>query len=409
MRVKDVLSLEPEIQKILQLGLARDLVIDGHCPGLSGTELNTFIEAGIGSYHSRLDSESFEEMTRLGISVQVQETWLTPDLVRTIGRKNSSIPNFMFVTDDVSPGYIYEHGHLDHLLRRAIEYGMDPIEAIRRVTVFPAQWLRLHSLGAIGLGKLADLVIFEDLETLNVETVITNGRVVVREGELVVLIKMASSALAPLRSSVKADIPKEYAFRIQAPIWEGKIPVRVIEIIRETTETKLCIEELPVVEGSISLEGYSDLNMILVFHRHGKAKKHGKGLLKGLGLAHGAVASTLAHDSHNLLVIGREPHDMRLAAVPLRDTGGGIIVVRDERILATLCLPIAGIMSDQSVEDVVRAFSHLENMVRRLGVYHRKPVQLITFLSLAVSPDIALTDMGLVDVNNQTFLDLFPG
>lgn len=399
MDYRGVLGLRERVIRILEVGLKRQVVIEGHAPLIRGEKLNAYMCAGINSDHELIDYSEALEKVRLGMFIEVRKESLSKELIEFLDQRNPV--NYSFVTDDVMADELVSEGHLDDVLRKAVELGLDPIKAIQAATIKPAMRMNLKHVGHISPGSTADIVLLSDLSKVRVETVISNGRVIYHGGKMLIDIeepKFPSEA----KRTVKLRRVCEEDFKIKAPIESGEVWARIIEV--QGFETRISRRKVLVRNGFVEVSG--DLAVIAVFERHGKGGGVGRGLIRVKDLS-GAVASTYAHDSHNLLVLGRSPEEMSLAANELIKSNGGIIVVKDREIKAFLKLPIAGIMSEESVEKVSSEVSKVKSALNLIGFKMRNPILFISLLSLPVIPHVRVTDRGLVDVDRGELIDLF--
>jgi adenine deaminase len=290
-------------------------------------------------------------------------------------------------------------GHMDHNVRRAIEEGMDPIDAIRMATLNTAEHFRLDDeIGGIAPGKRADIVLTRDLSSMKSETVIADGRIVAKDGVLVT--EIASPRFLPrsLRTvHLKRQI-KPSDFVIKTNTRDGTVRVVVIETSGEILTKKTC-QEITVRDYQIQSGLERDVLKIAVIERHKRTGHIGRGFVRGFGFKAGAISSSVAHDSHNICVIGTNDSDMALAANEIARIQGGQVAVKNGKILAELALPFAGLMSTQPIEEVNQAEKRLSEAAQNLGCAFSSPFMVMSFLSLAVIPEIRLTDKGIVDVN----------
>ncbi|MDR7537771.1 MAG: adenine deaminase C-terminal domain-containing protein [Armatimonadota bacterium] len=398
-----VIAGEPRVHEILAEALRAGAVIEGHAPNVAGAGLAAFVAAGIDSDHTLMTPALALERLRSGMTVLLQEKSLSPDIVRAVEVAAQAL-NLCLVTDDVLPDDLLARGHLDLVLREAVRMGLDPVEAIRAATLAPARRMRLHDRGAIAPGLVAHLVLVGDLEEFAAEMVFARGTLVARDGGLepgVIAIPPATAG----RGTVRIEAPTVERFRIAAPTGRREVRVRVMEMNQVNTFTKCVDAVLPVAGGAVAWES-SDLSLAAVFERHGRTGSAGYGFVRG-ALREGAVASTWAHDSHNLLVVGRSPREMAIAARWVVDHGGGMAAVRGGTVLAGVPLPVAGIVSDQPVAVVGPQVAALRRALADLGFVHRSPIMTLGVLTLAVSPELKLTDRGLVDVNAGRLVPLF--
>lgn len=393
-----VINQSPRITEIVKAGRNRGTIITGHIRGLHGRELNTYLAAGIESDHEHLTAEGILERTRLGMVVEIRldnveaavESW----------REKGSLENVVFVTDDVPPHELVLTGHLDLAVRRAIELGMDPVEAVRAATLVPARRLRRYDLGAIAPGRIADILVIKDLHTFNVHLTIASGTIVAKDGEMIAPIEAHCPPPPGALKSVRIDPPNPDDFVIR-----GLGHSAVAQVIAERGR-EIQRRVLPLHDGILAWQECADLALAMVWHRHGLNHNHAAALISGTGLRHGALATTYAHDSHNLVVIGRNPVDMAVATQTLIASGGGYVAVRDAQVLALVALPIAGILADRPVPELARDFRLFTSAAAKLGI-NEDPIGLITSLALPVLPSYRLTDIGLVDVQQQTIIPAF--
>lgn len=416
-----VVEEDDQMMGILDAGREAGVVIEGHNPMLRGRELNAYVAAGIGSDHTLMTPQLLLDKLRLGVAVQLQERYMTSDLISAFQTLPSD-PDVLLVTDDVVPDYLEEKGHLDRVLRRAIELGMTPVEAVRSATIKPSRRLRLYDRGAIAPGKRADIVLVDSLEDFTVDTLIADGEVVVRDGELLWQ-PGPEEHLEEARGSVKLSPLEESDFQLEAPVQQGQVQMRVIVSDPEGTTTSEGRVTLEVRDGLVQLRGEpldglgtspdepldetSDLARIAVFERHGRNHRRAYGLVQGLGLRDGAIASTQAHDSHNLVVIGREPADMARAANAVIAADGGLAAVRGRQVQALMELPFAGLLSPQPVPEVAAALRRFASAVQEMGISHPHLLMRLTTFTLPVSSGLRITDRGLVNAERRELADLW--
>ncbi|MHC1585048.1 MAG: adenine deaminase [Candidatus Syntropharchaeia archaeon] len=377
MNFPGVLSKDEKVLK--KLNSASKFPIDGHAPLLSGKELCAYVCAGIGSDHESTSFDEALEKLRLGMRVMIREGSTAKNLKNLIPLLEKENRNCILVTDgDRTPEDLIEEGYLDHVLRRAIEEGIDPITAIQMCTINPATYFRLHDLGSIAPGKIADMVILSDLEGFKVDRVIVDGRIVREIPKTFKYPEYAKNTIK-LRSHLKKD-----DLRI-----EGK--KRVIVII----EGEILTDEM----GEVSEPDVGrDILKIAVIERHKRTGNIGLGFVHGFGIKRGAVASSIAHDSHNIIAIGVKDEDIVVSVNRLEEIGGGIVITEDGRISEELPLPIAGLMSDERAEDVTRKMKKLKKTLSEMGCRLKSPFISLSFLALPVIPKLKITDKGLVDV-----------
>lgn len=381
------------IQKAL-LGHRARLRLDGHAPLLGGRALQAYVAAGIASDHESVSAAEAHEKLRAGMQVLIREGSTAKNLDALLPLVNQRSERFCsFATDDKQPNDLVREGHLDHVLRRAIASCLPALTAIRMATINTARHYGLLDQGAIAPGYLADLITFADPLDLRVTRTFAGGRLVAEDGRL--LVPQRSDAPAPV-NRVTAPGLSERTFALPAP--DTGAAARVIEVIPEQIVTREVVRQAPVRDGYAVADPERDLLKIAVVERHHGTSNAGVGLLQGFGLRAGALASTFAHDSHNIVVIGASDADMLLAVRTIVEMNGGICAVRDGEVLGRLPLPIAGLMSDQPLDTVRAAMAQLLDVARGLGCPLSNPYMAMAFLALPVIPELKITDMGLVDV-----------
>ncbi len=409
-----VIAGEGRMTAILGKALDAGTVIEGHAPNLTGADLAAFVASGIDSDHTFVTPALALERLRSGVTLQLQEKSLAPQTLAAAQGAARAL-NLCLVTDDVLPDDLLARGHLDLVLREAIRMGLDPVEGIRAVTLAPARRMRLYDRGAIAPGLVAHLVLVSDLNQFRADVVFSRGVLVAEEGRLLPGAVTAGPAPAAGLGTVRIPSPGIERFCVEAPGSRVKTPagltgrstarVRVMEMNACTTYTRSAEASLPLVDGCLDWES-SDLCLAAVFERHGRAGTVGYGLVRG-ALREGAIATTWAHDSHNLLVIGRSAAEMAAAARWVVEHGGGMAAVRGTKVLAGVPLPVAGIASDQPIRVVGEQVAAFRSALASLGFEHRSPIMTLAVLTLAVSPALKLTDRGLVDVVRGRLVDLF--
>jgi len=376
--------------------------IDGHAPGLTGKDLNAYIAAGVTSDHESTSAQEVIEKLRLGMYIMIREGSVTKnlrDLLPAITRDN--LPRCFFVTDDRHPKDLLDKGHIDHMIKIAVKEGLDPVAAIRLATINTAQYFGLTDLGAIAPGYRADLVVVDSLKRFNVRTVFKSGKVVAQDG--VMVSSRPTTPEVTLRSSINIKWLTPEDFDIAAKSKRAK----VIDLVPDQIITKSSVERVEVEDGKVVADTERDILKIAVVERHQASDRIGLGLVRGFGLKKGAIASSVAHDSHNIVVVGTSSEDMMAAVVEISKMKGGLSVVRDGKLVAGLPLPIAGLMSDGTLQDVVKGLDDVRRAARRLGSKLDDPFMAMSFMALPVIPELKVTDMGLVDVDAFELTDLF--
>jgi adenine deaminase len=383
---------------IRKLEAFRGRLIDGHCPRLSGKDLSAYAGAGIRSDHESTSFDEAQEKLRNGMHLMIREGTAAKNLAALLPLVNpNNSRRCMLVSDDRHPLDILKEGHLDHILRKAVQLGLDPVTAVQMVTINPAEYFGLTRLGAIAPGYQADLTAFSGIRDFNV-------RMVFKQGKLIDPATIKSKATAnPLGNTVKiANLsPDKLKARARG------CNINVMEIVPHQIITRRLIRPALVKGGLAIADTRRDILKIAVVERHRASGRIGLGFVKGFGLKHGAIASSVAHDSHNIIVIGANDADMLTAVKAIEKMQGGQSVVSDGRILAGLPLPIGGLMSDMPLLRLAPRITKLHQAARHIGCHLPDPFMTMSFLSLPVIPELKLTDKGLVDVNRFRIIGLF--
>lgn len=371
--------------------------IDGHCPLLSGKDLNAYVAAGIRTEHEATSAPEAREKLQKGLRVLIREGSVSKDLEALAEVLTPlTAPYMCLCTDDRNPLDIAEHGHLDYMIRRLIEKGCDPLAVYRAATLSAAEAFGLKDRGQIAPGKRADIVVMDDPAECRATMVLCGG--VVADNAAFA----ARGTVAPVaRASVHlpAIMPESFRYARQSGetpvigIWPGKI---LTEHIREPVTAE---------GGDLRPDPARDLARITVIERHGKNGNVANGFVRGFGIARGAIASTVCHDHHNIAVVGVEYADMALAARRLSEIEGGFVVAAGGEVLAELALPVAGLMSLEPFEAVRDRLVALREAARGLGVVLEEPFLQLAFLALPVIPHLKITDLGLVDVDRFMVID----
>ncbi len=370
--------------------------VDGHAPGLKGRALNAYILSKIDSDHESTSAEEALEKLRKGMHIHIREGTSErnlEDIVSIVSKDNSF--RFSFATDDKQPDHLIEEGHIDHSIRKSISLGMDTITAYQVATINTASHYGLKNIGAIKPRYWADFVLLSDLKNVKIEAVYKKGKPVFRRGKEAWRFK---GELPSIRSTMNpADLKEEDLAVPALPESSGK-RIRVIEIIRGQIVTRET-DEIPLVEeGNIKPDIDNDILKIVVIERHHSSGNIGKGFVKGFGLKKGAIGSTIAHDSHNIVIAGTNDSDIYLAYRHLRSIKGGLVAVSEGRVVGDLPLPVAGLLSELPYEEVVSRLKALRLKVHDMGCKHDSPFMILSFLALSAIPKLKVTDLGLVDV-----------
>jgi adenine deaminase len=393
--------IKADSQVHAKLNAARGRPIDGHAPGLSGPDLWAYTLSGPRTDHECTTLAEAQEKLRAGMHILIREGTTSRNLAPLIGLLTErNAPFVHFCTDDRHPETLLCEGHMDDLVRKAIASGIPPEVAIAAATIHTARAYGLPNLGAIAPGYKADLLVLSDLEELKVRKVYVDGKLVAEDGRCV--IKLLSREAANVRGTMRVDL-EGLSFHIPA---RGGA-ARAIGIIPDQVVTEERHVEPRVVDGEIVSDPRRDLLKLAVVERHQGTGNVGLGLVQGFGLKRGALASSVAHDSHNVVVVGTNDTDMHAAVASLVEMGGGQVAVENGQILAALPLPIAGLISDRPLAEVAERARQLDRAARSLGCVLPAAFMTLSFLALPVIPSLKLTDRGLVDVGRFEIVPLF--
>ncbi|HEU5212139.1 MAG TPA: adenine deaminase [Gaiellaceae bacterium] len=383
---------EHELEKLALQGATH---VDGHAPGVLGKALNAYAAAGIRSDHEARTVEEGRQRLRAGMWVLIREASGARNLRDLLPLVAEFGPHRLaFCTDDREPEDIVAEGHINGMVREAVAGGVAPEDALVMASLNGATWHGLRNLGALAPGYQADVLVLPDLEQVQPELVLKAGRHV----------EDFERHEVPdwVRHTVRIRPVGSNRFRIP---WEGG-RARVIGIIPDQIVTESLVEEPTVVDGEVVADPERDLAKIAVLERHHGTGRMTTGLVRGTGLKSGALAQTVAHDAHNIVVVGMDDHDMSRAVTRLSEIGGGVVVVEDRGVRAELPLPVAGLLSDAPLDEVVEASKNCVEAAHRLGCTLPSPFQSLAFLALSVIPALKITDRGLVDVDRFELVDL---
>ena len=395
------LGHESELAKI---DAGRGKVIDGHAPGLRGKNLNAYALAGVRSDHESTELEEAREKLRLGMHLLVREGSTERNLehiISLVTPQNSA--NCSFATDDKLPGDLVNEGHIDHSIRKAIALGVPPVTAIQMGTINTARYYRLKNQGAIAPRYWADFIVVDDLTEFKVRRVYKKGALVAENGKY---LGAESPVTEQPRSTMNLSYRAPADFEVQGPQNGATKKIRVIEIVPHQIVTKEVLETPKTIDGLIVSDPGRDILKLVVVERHRATGNVGVGFVRGFGLKRGALGSSVAHDAHNVVVVGVSDSDIVAAIRALEEMRGGQVAVADEKVEASLPLPIAGLVSDQPLEVVIEKIVELKAAAARLGSALDAPFMSLSFLSLSPIPALKLTDQGLVDAVNLKLTNL---
>lgn len=383
------------------------LVIEGHTPKLLDLDLHQLITAGIDSDHTHQSIEGMTERIAAGMFIELQEKSMTPEIINYM-IEHDVAEHFCFVTDDVMTDSLAWRGHLDYIVRKAIQMGMTPEAAIYAATFTPARRMNMSDRGAIAPGKLADFILLTDIEKFQIDQVYKKGLCVYQQDQLYVQEASLPQFPAHFYQSVKLELLNEQHFQISTEKTDGLYECRVMMVKDGSTFTEERLTDVSVRNQQLMWE-QSEYGLIATFERYGKNGNYAYGLIGGDTITRGAIATTYSHDNHNLLVVGRNPQDMAIAANEVISKQGGFCVVLDGKVIASLHLPVGGILTEAPLEETAVAVDQLVTAMRELGYKHYNPIMSISTHSLPVSPALKITDYGLIDVNQGKVVPLFTG
>jgi len=395
MNFPGVVGGDPGVLKKITASQRR--VIDGHAPGLTGKELNAYVSAGIGSEHEATTIDEGREKLRRGMYLMIREGSSEKNLDELLPLVNdSTYKRCFFVVDDRSCYDLLKEGDIDAVARKAIDRGLEPVRALQMATINPAEYFRLHDRGAIAPGYRADFITITDLAKLEIDMVFHQGRLVARRGQPLFPVNRVTPELTdtvrikPLTSE-SLSLPAR-----QVGADEERLPV--IQIVPEQIITRKSVEAMRVADGLVMPDVGRDILKLVVVERHRATGNIGLGLVRGFGLKKGALASSVAHDSHNIIAVGTDDRDILKAIEEVEKLQGGLVVCAGGDVLASLPLPIAGLLSPEPLDEVVRQHEQVEKAAAGLGNLPPAPFVILSFLALPVIPELRLTDLGLVDV-----------
>jgi len=394
------LGAKSELDKI-EVGKARDKAIDGHAPGLRGKNLNAYALAGVRSDHESTELDEAREKLRLGMHILLREGSTERNLAHLIPVINShNAANCSYATDDKLAGDLVTEGHIDHCVRKSIKLGLPPITALQIASINTARHYRLRNLGAIAPRYWADFVVFDNLKKFSVRQVYKKGRLVAQDG--VYLARNPPRVPLPRSTMNLRYAPADLTVRAN-----GRRRIKVIEIVPEQIVTRAVVSAPKIIAGQIVTDIERDNLKMVVVERHRATGNVGVGFVRGFKLRHGAIGSTVAHDAHNVVVAGTNDADILCAIRELERMQGGQVAVVNGRVTAELALPVAGLVSDRPLPEVMQRIDALNAAARAMGCDLVAPFMTLSFLCLSPIPELKLTDQGLIDAVNLKKTALF--
>ena len=408
MNFPGVIFRDPEVLKKIEM--AKGKRIDGHAPLLSGKGLYAYLTAGIRSDHECTTLKEAKEKLRNGMWIMIREGSTArnlKDLLPLVNPKNSR--RFLFVTDDRHPKELLEEGHINTMVKEAIKLGIDPILAIQMATLNAAEYFRLDDLGAIAPGYRADIISFDHLGQFKIKKVFKDGVLVAEDGKMISRsaesfpFSLESKKRPQIKGSIRIKTIKKDALLLRS----DQPLAKVIQLIPGQILTKKAMKKILLRDGVAYPNIKEDILKIVVVERHRATGNIGIGFVQGFGIRRGAIGSSVAHDSHNFVIVGTNDEDILKAIMAMKAMGGGLVVVLEGKVLASLPLPIAGLMAEASVSQVNLRLTALHRAAKTLGCKLPDPFMTLSFLSLPVIPELKITDKGLVDVNQFKIVPLF--
>lgn len=388
----------------------RNLFIEGHAPNLSGRELSAYLCAGPNSDHESTTSYEAREKIRAGMFVDARESSISKNIEAILSgvKEFRYYDNLTLCTDDREPEDIILNGHMNDVVRKAIKSGMHPIDAIRSATINVAREIGAKDLGAIAPGYIADMVLVDNLEDLIPYAVFFEGKLAAKDGKIFKEIENMRFDLEE-RNTVYVDELKIDDFVIKAPFQKDKINTRIIKYLDfNSADTEFVFEELPIINGALDISNDKDLKYVVVINRHQGHNNISYGIVRNFGTSYGAVASTVSHDCHNLIIVYDTPENGYTAAIKVIENRGGLSCASEGVVKESLALPIAGLMSTKTCDDLAEESTKMKNALKNLGLTESEnPLLRIATLALPVIPKAKMSDLGIVDVLEQKIVPLF--
>lgn len=405
-----VIENSDRMVSILEEAEKRGSFIQGHAPFLNGRMLSAYLCGGATTCHESRTSQEARDKIRNGMYVDARESSISKNVTDIVkGVKNFRyLDNLTLCTDDREADEILKNGHMNDVVRTAIKAGLNPIDAIRSATLNSAREIGVTNLGAIAPGYVADLVILEDLEDVQVKAVIFEGELVAENGVLLKNIEDKKYDIE-LENSVHVDNLSLEDFKLKAPIENGQIKVNVIRYSSQTSSSTKIVEEVVDVEnGYVTLKDNDDLRFVIVINRHGKLNTKSIGLVRGFGINKGALGSTISHDSHNLTIVYKDINEAFKVAKDLISIGGGISCAIDGEIREHIQLEVAGLMTTKAASEIAVVAERMKEILREIGLTEIKnPLLRIVTLALPVIPEGKMSDLGLINVNKKEIVSIF--
>lgn len=402
-----VINSDKRMEDIIDAAYQKDKFLQGHAPEVTGEDLSAYLCGGPVSCHEVRNGIHAKEKIRKGMIVDARESSMSKNITSIV--KNikdlKSLRNLTLCTDDREPKDILEKGHINDCVRIAVKAGLDPIEAIRAVTLNAAQAYHLEKLGAVAPGYFADMVVFDNLKDINVSSVYYKGKLVAENNQMTVEIKKPVIEIENRNTVNIKDFSAE-DFKIKVPVENGKIEIIGMEYtdrVRSITRKK--VFEVPVKDGYIDLSG-TELNFVAIANRYHN-DNIALAVVENFYMAKGAVGTTYSHDSHNITIIYNDPQDAVAISKRIAEIGGGVVVAENGKIVDELPFPIAGMLSQKPAKDVSLDIQRMNALLRTYGIETDSPITRPSTLALIVIPEVKMSDLGLIDVVNQKVIKQF--
>jgi len=404
-----VLEMRDEYLLKVEAALRLGKICNGHAVGRVGKELVAYACGGLADDHECVDYDEAVTRLQLGMAVLVREGSTERNLdpiMKGVVENGTYSHHLMFCTDDKHPDEILEEGHIDFMVNRAVELGLKPMQAIQMATINAAKHFRIeHLVGSLSPGRWADILLVDDLQHISPSDVFFKGRMVVEDGKYIGTLPKPEYPDWLYKSVTLKKGNKGLDFRLEAEGDQAK--VWVIDLFPDQIINTRTQDTLEVKDGAVIPDPDRDILKLAVVERHGKNGNIGVSFVKGFGLKNGALASSIAHDHHNIIVAGTNDEDMALCAKTIEDMQGGFVLVSDGKVLGKLALPIAGLLTEEPVEDVIAGLEDINQAYHNIGGILPAPFMTISFIGLPTVPDLGLTDLGLVDVFSHKLISSF--
>lgn len=402
------ISGDEEILEKISFTLSLGKVVDGHAPQLPEDMLVPYAAVGIRGDHESVFMDEALSKLRSGMRILIREgsAWRDlEELSKMLTYMKINTRYLSFSSDDLEVVDLVESGHMNRILKKAVSLGIDPITAVQMATINAAEYLGISELGSITPGRLADIVILKNFRSFQVQAVIVNGELVVSNGQYLGTTRNYEypKHFYETVKTGKVFVPED--FRIKIPKKHGHVKYLTIRAVLGKAITKAEVDEFPVIDGYLTLPPQTDHSYVAVIDRHHSTGRLGLGVVKGLGILRGAIAQTIAHDVHNIIVIGKSPEEMSLAVKEVTRVGGGIVSVLNDRVLGLVELPIAGLISDKSFEEVYASVKNFTKACEYLGLNFHAAFMTISLLPLPVIPELRITEHGVFDVMRGTLVN----